>query len=78
MRNTYRIASAVILVLALAMPAGAASRPSGPSGILQVIKRYVIKAASRLMPPVGAPLVEPPPPPPEENTTTTDAPITTQ
>ncbi|MGZ5441441.1 MAG: hypothetical protein ACXW31_12775 [Thermoanaerobaculia bacterium] len=80
MRNIYRSASAVVLVLALAMPAGAAGRPSGSvGGFLQVIKRYVLKAASRLTPPVGSPVVDPPPPPPEDTTTpTTDAPITTQ
>lgn len=79
MRNIYRIASAVVLVLALAMPAGASVRPSGPGGFLQVIKRFVLKAASRLHPPGSAPVVEPPPPPEEETTTTTtDAPIRTQ
>ena len=80
MRNIHRSVSAVVLVLALAMPAGAAVRPSRSVGsFLQVIKRYVLKATTRLTPPVGSPVVEPPPPPEEETTTTTtDAPIRTQ
>lgn len=80
MRNIYRSVSAVVLVLALALPAGAASRVSRPFSFLQVLKRFIIQVATRTSPPVGSPIVEPPPPPPEEETTTgpTDAPVQSQ
>ena len=75
MRSIQRGTTAVVLVLVLAMPAGAASRSSSRSaGLVQAVKRFVIRAMSRISPPIGSPDL-----PTEDPTiTTTDAPVRTQ
>jgi hypothetical protein len=76
MRNIYRSAATVVLVLALAMPAGAASRTPGSGGVLQAINRFIVRVMSRVSPPGGYPA--PAPPPDGPTTTTTDAPTKSQ
>ncbi len=57
MRIRFRSAATVALICLLAMPASAAaSRSFGPSGVLQAIKRFVIRVASRVSPPGGNPV----------------------
>jgi hypothetical protein len=55
MRNTQKVAAAVVLILVIAMPAGAASRSSRSGSFLQQFKRFIIRVASRVSPPVGSP-----------------------
>jgi hypothetical protein len=75
MRTRHRITTAAVLVLTLSLPAGAASRPPRhPGGIVQAVQRFVLRAMTRISPPVGSPNM-----PTEETTTpTTDAPVRTQ
>jgi hypothetical protein len=65
-------AFAVVLVLFLSMPASAAGRPSsGPGSIIHAVKRFVIRAISRIGTPGGSPIAaEPDEPPPVVSTTT--------
>ena len=54
MRNIRRSATAVVLVLALVTPAAAATRsPRSSSGIMEAVKRFVVRATSRVSPPGG-------------------------
>jgi len=71
MRNIVRGLAAVALVFLLSTtPVAGATRPSGSStSVLQSIKRFVVRVASRISPPIGVPA----PPPPEDPTTQTTA-----
>ena len=63
MRTTKRSVTAVVLVVLLAVPASAARRStSRPGGIVQAVKRFVIRAVSRISPPIGSPVVSEEPP----------------
>ncbi|HEX6100703.1 MAG TPA: hypothetical protein VF432_30580 [Thermoanaerobaculia bacterium] len=73
MRTHHRIATAAVLVLTLSLPAGAAGRPPRqPGGIVQAVKRFVLRAMTRISPPVGSPSTS------ELPTTTTEGPTKTQ
>ena len=61
MRHTIRGIAAVVLVILISLPAAAAPRSVSPGSLLQAFKRFVIRAASRISPPVGNPAVPPPP-----------------
>ena len=74
MRNITRSAAAVILVVSMALPAGAATRPSSRSSFYQSMKRFIILVLSRVSPPVGSPTA---PPPEDPEITTTDMPVKT-
>lgn len=74
MRNIRRsAAAAAVLVLTLTVSVEAAGRPSR-STFFQTVKRFIVRAMSRVSPPVGSPELVPEEPP----TTTTDAPTKTQ
>lgn len=72
MRSTHRSIITAVLIVALAMPAFAASRPSSRAGsIVDAFKRFVIRAMTRISPPVGCPVAdteEPTAPPPPTKT----------
>jgi hypothetical protein len=74
MRNIHRSATAVVLILVLAMPAGAAIRPSRSGSFLHAVKRFMVRVVSRISPPGGVQE----PTPEEPTTTTTDGPTKTQ
>lgn len=75
MRSIHRIITAAVLVIALAMPAIAASRPSPRSGnLFEAVKRFIIRAMTRISPPGGNPDAGTD----EPTTTTTDEPGRTQ
>lgn len=62
MRNIQKGAAAVVLILVLAMPAGAASRSSRSGSFLQQFRRFIIRVVSRVSPPVGVSEPEEPAP----------------
>ena len=75
MRHIQRSTTAVVLILTLALPAAAASRPTSRSGgLVQAVRRLVIRAISRIAPPGSTPELAPD----ETTLTTTDAPAKTQ
>ncbi|HEY0372549.1 MAG TPA: hypothetical protein VGD79_11140 [Thermoanaerobaculia bacterium] len=74
MRSTYRIFITAVLIVALAMPAAAASGSSSrPGGIFEAVKRFVVRAWTRVSPPVGCPDTDT-----DDSSTTTDTPAKTQ
>lgn len=67
MRNIDRGAAALVLVVLLAAtPVAGATRSPGPAGILQSIKRFIVRVASRVSPPVGSPTQAPAEPTPTD------------
>lgn len=71
MRNIDRSAAAVVLIFTLAMPVGAGPRASRSGSFIDTVKRFIVRAASRISPPIGSPVVAPEE---EPTTTTTDEP----
>ena len=75
MRSIHRNVITAVLIIALAVPAMAGQRPSPRTGnMLEAFKRFVIRAMTRISPPVGCPTTSTD----EVVLTTTDAPTKTQ
>ena len=61
MRKIHKSVFAVVLVLILAMPAGAAGWPSsGRGSVIQAVKRFVIGVLGRIGVPGGSPTEDEP------------------
>lgn len=76
MRNIRTSAATVVLILTLTVPVEATGRLSH-STFFQALKRFVVRAMSRVSPPVGSPALAPEEPT-MTTTTTTDEPTTSQ